>query len=101
MGSVRRRRALNGSRHWPAVQLSCWGCFSLIRAVGGMLATKRQADGRCTNDSGSCTKLYHEDASVMALGGTWTGAIFDETGKLPAPLSDAETQALQSKQCKG
>jgi len=74
------------------IKLSQWCCFSLARTVGGALATKGEANGRCTNDCGSCTKLCHDNASVMALGGTWMWAMVDETGQL-LPLSDPDAAA--------
>lgn len=45
-----------------------------MRGVEGGLASKGQSDRGCTNDSGSCTKLCHEDASVTVLSTTAVGS---------------------------
>lgn len=66
-GDEGRRRCgrLHSSGHGPVIQLPCWGGFPLVRGrEGGFLAAKRQANGRCANDGGSCTELWDENASV-------------------------------------
>lgn len=95
-GRERGRGSLNRGGGRPIFWVSRRGGFLLAWRVDGVLAPERQTNGRCTNDSSSCTKLRHDDASVTALGGTWTSGISSRDGRAAGGLGLASGGGVQA-----